>query len=150
MDLFLVRHAKTVATAGEPKLSKAGCEQVEQLISNMQRNSLAPSLVLSSPLLRARQTAKMLSDSLGDGSVIVESWLEGGLPTSEVMKELAVYQEFESILVVGHEPYLSALMEDFLRVQAGSIKFKKSSLAWLQGITPPSAGATLKMLLPPS
>ncbi len=149
MDLFLLRHAKTKATAGELELSAEGREQVTRLIQQMQKRDLVPSLILSSPLCRAKQTAEMVAEALDYSSIHMESWIGEGLPAERFLRELAVYQEFESVLVVGHEPDLSRMVEYLLSVQSGAVKFKKGTLVWLQGITPPSRGATLKLLLPP-
>jgi broad specificity phosphatase PhoE len=66
VDIFLVRHGEATAGWGEdpdPGLSTLGGEQAVQAAEQMQTH--APLRILSSPLLRARETAQPLAHRLG-------------------------------------------------------------------------------------
>lgn len=66
IDIFLVRHGEATAGWGEdpdPGLSALGGEQAVQAAQQMQVH--APLRIMSSPLLRAQETAQPLAQQLG-------------------------------------------------------------------------------------
>jgi phosphohistidine phosphatase len=67
MRLFLIRHAK--ADPGDPDelrpLSSKGVEQANRLGTVLSLHPSPPAVVLSSPLLRARQTAEPIARATG-------------------------------------------------------------------------------------
>ena len=68
--LDLVRHGEALATQpggtdADRPLSPEGREATAQLVARLKRERFLPSLILSSPLLRARQTAALLSEAAG-------------------------------------------------------------------------------------
>ena len=71
MQLYLVRHAD--ATPGNPDelrdLSDAGHEQARELGERLRDDGVAPDVVLTSPLLRARQTGEALASATGSVAV---------------------------------------------------------------------------------
>jgi phosphohistidine phosphatase len=100
MRLVLVRHAE--AEAGEPDelraLTPAGREQARQVGMRLRSEGIEPDAVLTSPLLRARQTAEELA--LGPAEPVDE--LAPGA-TDEVIRTL-VAGRGETVVVVGHQP----------------------------------------------
>jgi phosphohistidine phosphatase len=98
--LVLVRHAD--AAPGAPDelrtLTTEGREQARSLGERLRAEGIAPDAVLTSPLLRARETAEALGlgppephDALGPGA------------TEDDVRE-AVAGRGETVLVVGHQP----------------------------------------------
>ena len=66
--VFLVRHGEATASWGQdpdPSLSRKGIEQSEALSSILSKRFQAPLRIISSPLLRARQTAAPLAKYFG-------------------------------------------------------------------------------------
>jgi phosphohistidine phosphatase len=67
MRVFLIRHAR--AAAGEPDelrpLTHDGCAEARALGRRLAAHPAPPALVLSSPLLRARQTAEAIARATG-------------------------------------------------------------------------------------
>ena len=112
MLLYLVRHAHAEPgedDAGRP-LSTRGRKAVRQLAAFFRANgALQPGPVWHSPLWRARETAEILTRGLGlSRKILVES--PGLLPTddpAEILRLLAPIGE--DLVLVGHEPHLSAL-----------------------------------------
>jgi phosphohistidine phosphatase len=101
--LFLVRHAE--AGPGEPDdlrtLTSHGRWQAKELGERFARHGIRPEAVLSSPLLRARQTA----DAIAAGAGIVaepDERLAPGATSDDV--RAAVAGRGETIVVVGHQP----------------------------------------------
>jgi probable phosphoglycerate mutase len=68
MDIFLVRHGEAAASWGQssdPGLSELGAEQAERVAKVLFEQVCANTLLLSSPLARARETAAPLAQDLG-------------------------------------------------------------------------------------
>ena len=100
MRLVLVRHAE--AAPGDPDelraLTPEGQEQARRLGERLRSNGVQPDAVLSSPLLRARQTA----DALGFGEPEPLDALAPGATAEDV--RAAVAGRGETVVVVGHQP----------------------------------------------
>jgi phosphohistidine phosphatase len=101
--LFLVRHAE--AEPGEPDelrtLTPHGRRQAQELAKRFARRGIRPEAVLSSPLLRARQTA----DAIAAGTDVAaepDERLAPGATADDV--RAAVAGRGETVVVVGHQP----------------------------------------------
>jgi phosphohistidine phosphatase len=103
MQLYLVRHAD--ATPGDPDelrpLSDEGREQARELGERLREDGVAPDVVLTSPLLRARQTGEALARATGVTSEADERLAPGA--TADTVRE-ALAGRGESVVVVGHQP----------------------------------------------
>jgi phosphohistidine phosphatase len=103
MQLYLVRHAD--ATPGEPDelrpLSDEGREQARELGERMRDDGVVPDVVLTSPLLRARETGDALARATGATSEADERLAPGA--TAETLRE-AISGRGEHVVVVGHQP----------------------------------------------
>jgi phosphohistidine phosphatase len=108
MLVFLVRHAH--AEKGEPdagrQLSKRGRDEANALAKQLAEHDARPGLVLTSPLVRARQTAEAIADEVG-----VELRADERLaPGATLLLVREAIQEADSngpVAVVGHQPDLS-------------------------------------------
>lgn len=103
MRVFLVRHAE--AAPGEPDvlrpLTRAGRETARALGDRLAAEGVQADAVLSSPLLRARETAAELGRALGCDPETDER-LAPGATANEV--RAAVSGRGEDVVVVGHQP----------------------------------------------
>ena len=103
MQLYLVRHAD--ATPGDPDelrpLSDEGREQARELGERMRDDGVVPNVVLTSPLLRARETGDALARATGAISEADERLAPGA--TAETLRE-AISGRGEHVVVVGHQP----------------------------------------------
>ncbi len=103
MRLFLVRHGE--AEPGEPDelrpLTQQGRRQGQELGKRFARKGIKPDAVLSSPLLRARQTADAIAAGLGIAAEPDER-LAPGATANDV--RAAAAGRGETIVVVGHQP----------------------------------------------
>jgi phosphohistidine phosphatase len=101
MRLFLVRHAE--AAPGSPDelrtLTAAGREQARVLGERLAAER--PDVVLSSPLLRARETADAIARAAG-APLRVDERLAPGAGASGVLE--AVDHAGETVVAVGHAP----------------------------------------------
>ena len=102
MRLYLIRHAESVS--GEPDelraLTTAGEEQSRELGERL-AGRLPPEVVLSSPLLRARQTADAVARAAGCPSEVDERLAPGA--TVEGLLA-AIHGRGETVAAVGHQP----------------------------------------------
>jgi phosphohistidine phosphatase len=100
MRLVLVRHAK--AAPGEPDelrtLTPEGHDQARRLGERLRTEGIRPDAVLTSPLLRARETA----EELGFGEPQSLDELGPGATADDV--RAAIAGRGDTVLVVGHEP----------------------------------------------
>lgn len=105
MKVVLVRHAE--AAPGDPDelrtLTSAGHEQARALGDQLRADGVRPDVVLSSPLLRARETAA----DLGFGEPEPHEQLSPGATADDV--RAAVHGRGETVVVVGHQPDCSRI-----------------------------------------
>ena len=103
MRLVLVRHAE--AAAGEPDdlrpLTEAGRETARKLGKQLAAEGVRPDVVLSSPLLRARETAAEIARATG-AEAEADDRLAPGATTDEV--RAAIAGRGEVVVAVGHQP----------------------------------------------
>lgn len=152
MDLLLLRHGK--AEDSNPQgdhyraLVEKGREQARRAARIVRGTKWLPEVVLTSPLVRARQTAHEFCETAGVSGAVIQGWLACGMSPDRALKELAGYSEFERVAIVGHEPDFSSLIECLLGAAGGSVEVKKGAIACLR-ILPPSRHGRLKFLIPP-
>jgi phosphohistidine phosphatase len=100
MRVLIVRHAE--AAPGSPdelrRLTAAGRDQARALGERLRGDGIAPDAVLTSPLLRARETAA----ALGFGEPEIDERLAPGASADDVRD--AARGRGETVLVVGHQP----------------------------------------------
>ena len=103
MRVFLVRHAE--AAPGEPDelrtLTPTGRSQARELGARLAADGVHPEVVLTSPLLRARETGGELARATGTGSEPDER-LKPGATSEDVLAVVA--GRGEEVVVVGHQP----------------------------------------------
>jgi phosphohistidine phosphatase len=108
MQLYLVRHAE--AAGGEPdelrRLTAAGREQARALGGRLREDGVRPDAILTSPLLRARETGALIGRELGVEPVADERLAPGA--TAEAVTS-AVEGHGETVVVVGHQPDCSRI-----------------------------------------
>ena len=103
MRLFIVRHAK--AAGGEPDdvrpLTKEGRKQARDLGRRFAADGIHPGAILTSPLLRARETADEIGRAVGVDPEPDERLAPGA--DAEAVRA-ATAERGEVVIVVGHQP----------------------------------------------
>jgi phosphohistidine phosphatase len=101
--LFLIRHAD--ADPGKPdelrRLNAAGREQAQALGERLAASGVEPDALLTSPLLRARETGEAIAAELGRESEPNDALAPGA--TADAVRQ-AVEGRGETVIVVGHQP----------------------------------------------
>ena len=99
MRLFLVRHAH--AAPGEPDelrpLSERGREEARALAERL--DAAGPDLVVTSPLLRARETAAAIASTTG-----AELRIDDRLAPGATAEDVVAAVDGGTVVVVGHQP----------------------------------------------
>lgn len=153
MLLHLLRHAH----AGDPEawtgddsdrpLSEKGEAQARRLARHLEAIGFRTDRIISSPKVRAVQTAGPVADRIGL-SVVTDDRLAGGLDVDTVEAVLRDAGDPESAVLVGHDPDFSDLVG--LLCDAGGVSMRKGALARIEIDRPLVAGAgSLRWLLPP-
>ena len=103
MRLYLVRHAD--AAPGEPDelrpLTPRGRQQARELGAQLAGEGVKDAVVLTSPLLRARETAEEIARALGTTAHAEERLAPGA--TAAGVRD-AVEERGEHVVAVGHQP----------------------------------------------
>lgn len=157
MQLFLIRHAdalpldETMDGDEARPLSEEGHQQIGRLASAFRRLDARPDILLSSPLVRARQTAELLAGRLGRHEQAVEetAHLAPGGSQRRLLKLLRKLGAGQAALV-GHEPDLGRLAARLVGGKRARIEFAKGGIACIACDDPPrrGAGVLLWMLTP--
>jgi phosphohistidine phosphatase len=160
MDLYILRHAIAVerGTAGYEKdfdrpLTPDGEEKLRRVCKAMRNLDLSFDLILSSPYVRARETAEQVSNSLGlqKKLQICESLGAEEDPRELIVALTQLAPAPGSLLLVGHEPGLSTTVSLLISGTAKScLTLKKAGLCKLTTeAIKPGRCATLEWLLTP-
>lgn len=159
MELYVLRHAIALSAAeahvsrdSDRPLSSEGKEKMKRIAEAMRKFGVEVDLVLSSPYVRARDTALMAHDGLGlKDRLEFTASLASGEETSGVLVELKErFRKFERIMVVGHEPDLSMLISRVTSSGRLSVEMKKAGLAKIEIIgREPELRGKLEFLLTP-
>ena len=110
MEFYLVRHGEAVSQAvnHQRPLTLEGRRDVERLGRAAAERGIQPRQIFHSGLLRARQTAEILSESLGPVEGVHE--LVGLRPDDDpVIAKAEVETSTVSLMLVGHLPHMSRL-----------------------------------------
>ena len=137
MDIYILRHGIAVDRGAngykndrDRPLTKEGEEKMEQIAKALLAMDMQFDLILSSPFIRARQTAQIVADELGAEVTFSES-LTPGSNALELTREIND-EKPQRLLLVGHEPDLSQLIS--VLISGGTetaIELKKGGLCKL-------------------
>jgi phosphohistidine phosphatase len=114
MEIYLLRHGAAERTAStgrdaDRQLTDGGVAAVTDVVMQARQARLNPSVILSSPYVRAIETAKVAARLLDyEQDILTASALTPESTPQDVWEELRLYGDSPSILAVKHEPLISA------------------------------------------
>jgi phosphohistidine phosphatase len=154
MILYFLRHGLAgdretwVGDDALRPLTKKGENSLAAIADTLFELGLGIDLILTSPYVRAYQTAMIVAKRLQKMDVLVQdNRLAPGFGLTELTETLKDYKDAKAILLVGHEPDFSETVS--VLIGGGRLVFKKAGLARvdLSSQTPPKG--ELIWLLPP-
>lgn len=141
MNIYILRHGIAVdpgtpGISGDPArpLTPEGEEKLKRIAAAMQAMKLSFDVILTSPYLRAKHTAELVANILGDKKKL--SVTDHLTPEGDPKKLVELLNELkplpENVLLVGHEPYLSRLISLLTSGNTGlAVDMKKGGLCKL-------------------
>jgi phosphohistidine phosphatase len=151
MQLLLLRHGDAVSGSYDDAnraLSVLGEDQSGIVARAMKHLDLAPDIIFSSPLVRAKQMASIIGGELGIADLRVTEYLVPGAEMPRLVEQLDSCGA-GSALLVGHEPHLHTMLSVLLTDSSSlHMHFGNGTLACIDVPTPIHAGTgTLEWLL---
>jgi phosphohistidine phosphatase len=142
MDLYLIRHASAIDGSGRPDeeraLTREGRQEALDVGAALARHAVQPALIVSSPLVRAIETAELVAVSVSyAGALEVARALAPNGTFARLLADVLEPRAHEpSLALVGHEPsigeFLSTLLDrDGLNMRKGEVV----RLRWTPGRT---------------
>jgi phosphohistidine phosphatase len=154
--LYLVRHA-IAADRGDGwpddskrPLTSKGISRMRQIARGLRGLDVTVDLVLTSPLVRAKQTAEVLVDVLKPAPAFaVVAALAPGTAPPHVAEALEPFRKARRLALVGHEPGLGELAAWLIGARA-PLPFKKGGVCCIDvpGL-PPTGNGQLAWLATP-
>lgn len=134
MELYILRHG--IAEDGKPggrdadrALTSEGKRKLREVLRLAASAGVSPRCILTSPYLRAVQTAEIAAEVLGHRNDLLRT--DALTPDSDphgVWEEIRIHKGAESLLIAGHEPLLSRLVAHLLGAPALFVDMKKGAL----------------------
>ena len=152
MQLYLLRHGDALDagyTDAHRPLSPLGEEQSAAVASALRSLSILPQLIISSPLLRARQMAQIVHQELRSSRCISSEYLAPGSDERQLFHYLNELKKPSAVLV-GHEPQLREVASLLCTgTKTLRLELRKASIVAIASSLPVGPGSgTLSFLLP--
>lgn len=161
MELFIVRHGIAIDRE-DPKcpadperfLTDEGREKSREAAKGVAEIASVPDLILTSPYLRAVQTAEIFADVLEypKNKIRKSEFLLPGAEPMQLFREIAKDKDLSSVFIFGHAPHLDDVLATAVGTKHHISALKKAGVAFveLRRLVPPSGEliwlATAKLL----
>ena len=154
MDIYVLRHGEaeereTGLADRDRKLTAKGKRDLKEILKLARKAEVAATLILTSPLRRAQETAAIAADVLGCKEVVETRNLLPGASPEQIWKEICSDYKVEKILLAGHQPHLGGLIGLLLEA-AIMVDLKKGAMVRIetQGKLGPPRGVLKWMITP--
>ena len=160
MELYVIRHAiaqplgqKNNFTDEKRALTSDGRERMREAAKGLRKIGVEFDLVMTSPLLRAVETAEILASALGLSKKEIEQTenLTPGASIGELLAEIKRHAGAESIALIGHQPDVGEIISQIVQGNGSlPIAMKKGGVCCINVIeTVPTLRGKLVWLLGP-
>jgi phosphohistidine phosphatase len=134
MKLYLIRHATAsdiANTDADRELTDEGRQEARIAGAALAKLGAKPSHILTSPLVRARQTAELVAKELNHASAVEElDELQNSHSTSSLLRALHAYSTARELVLVGHMPGLAEHLAALIGARnAGGLWLGKGTIA---------------------
>lgn len=153
MRIYLFRHGEalskgdpSVSSDAERPLIEEGVRRTRQSAEGLVKLGLSFDAILTSPWMRARQTAQIVAEVLEfPGKPEVMEQLAGDRSVEDAIGALATHDKQDHIMLVGHQPLLGEIAAYCLSLStAMQVDMKKSGIVCVEvARIPPKNPGTL-------
>lgn len=156
LELYLIRHGIAAERGSDypddskRPLTSAGIARLRKEAKALAALDVDFDLIISSPLVRAKQTAEVFAQTMSSRPTVTlsDSLAPAGTPAS-VFQELAKHMRKARIALVGHEPNIGELAARLIGART-AIEFKKGAICRIDfEVFPPKGTGQLRWFVPP-
>jgi phosphohistidine phosphatase len=134
VQIYLLRHG--IADDGKPgkpdserELTGEGRDKLKRVLKRARTADCSPTLILTSPYVRAVQTAGIAADVFGYKKDLLRTTaLVPEASPHDVWEEIRVHRDEPAILLASHEPLMSSVAAFLLRSPALQVDMKKGAM----------------------
>ena len=144
MILYIVRHGIAVDRTdpksppeAERPLTAKGVQKTRQAALGLRSLDVKPDTLITSPFVRAAQTAEIFAEALGFApeKIRVSDALKPAAPPDEIVKELSQLRAKE-VVCCGHAPHVDLLIAHLAGARGAFTELKKAGIACFEHATP--------------
>jgi phosphohistidine phosphatase len=154
MDLYLIRHADAasledagVASDEERPLTRKGHAQAQSLAVRFRRRGVTFDAIITSPLLRARQTTDGLVARMGvSPPIVVFDEIGFEVRPRKICEYLRKLGEVATVAIIGHQPGLSRFAAWLSGSKKTQLDLSKAGFALLKCDELKKGGGVLNLL----
>ncbi|MGD8707543.1 MAG: phosphohistidine phosphatase SixA [Nitrosopumilaceae archaeon] len=142
MELYILRHGKaqdhaqTISGDAKRQLTETGKNELECIAKAMKNLQVEVDSIISSPLIRAKQTAEITLKHIKSKKKSISIWneLKPEIDVVKTIKKLTTLKPTSAVLLVGHEPHLTNLIGAIISSDSNSIDItlKKAGLVHIR------------------
>jgi len=156
MELYLIRHGiaadrgKDWPDDSKRPLTPDGVARLRKAARGLNALGIGFDQIVTSPLVRTRQTADVFAEDLKDHPPIATSdALAPAGSSASVIQEITRHARKARVALVGHEPNLGELAAQLIGART-PLEFKKGGLCRIDfDMLPPKGGGMLRWFLTP-
>lgn len=155
MEIYLIQHGEAYAEDQDPErsLTRSGEDQIRSSGKALKKLGIEVDLIVSSPKMRARQTAEIVAGELGYSKeeITVTEALEPLAPAEDAIDYLKRFGEKGKMLLAGHLPSLGRIASNL--VSGGtdvSIHFEMGGVCRIDVEALPTHKGDLRWILTPT
>lgn len=134
MEIYILRHGNAAEALGgmrdaDRPLTPEGAAKLQLVLRRARAMGVEPAIILASPYRRAKETAQVAVDALRGGPTLLECRaLTPESAPEAVWGEIRTNKKEPQLMLVGHEPLLSAVYAFLLGSGSLQVDVKKGSL----------------------
>lgn len=144
MILYIVRHGIAIDRTdpksppeAERPLTAKGVQKTRQAALGLRSMDVKPDVLITSPFVRAAQTAEIFAEALGFSpeKIRVSDALKPAAAPEEIVKELSQLRAKE-VVCCGHAPHVDLLIAHLAGARGAFTELKKAGIACFEHATP--------------
>lgn len=133
MELFILRHGETskrLSRSGglDRPLTYTGTTEIKNIADSIKKLRIKIDLIVTSPLSSCKQTGEIINDLFNKRiPIIICNHLKPEGELLDFYNKISKYKDTSSILIVGHEPYLSSMINDIISKNDADRNYNKNN-----------------------